>query len=252
MPEDGLGFSQPGQSLQRMRRTWRIFTDQHGRKFGAVVDTGNGHPIGELIPQGFTPPWQPPMAFAKFADVHVLDFRWDYEGVASELGGVTANWYQMVIAWAIEFSKPEPEVGGPVDRSIVYGYGKPPLSPAIPLACELGVPWILGTPGAPVDENLKKILEQNVGANGKEAIDFIRSKLIERSGTANVPLVPSAPVVPKTKEVERTINDLGPLEEITYPEFLKACRGKKMSIGDIAQAWTEHKKALAQELQGAA
>lgn len=247
---DGLGFSAPGESLQRNARSWRLFTDQHGRVFGSQVEVSNGMPIGELVPQGFTPPWQPNMEFAKFPGIHANTFRWAYVEMADRLGGMTTAYYQDAVKFALENNKPEPEVGGPVDRSIRYVLGVPPLSPAIPLSCELGDPWILGIPGASVNKMLKDILEQTAGANSREVLDLIRKQLADRATGSEVPLVPSTPVPVVTKEPERTINDTLPfeIEQVTYPEFLKECKGKKMTLGEIAAAWSEHKKAMAESV----
>ena len=227
MAEQGLGFSAPGESLQRTARSWRLFTDQHGRSFGAQVENTNGMPVGELTPQGFSPPWQPNMWFAKFPGNHSLTFRWDYKEMADWLSERTATYYQDAIKFAIENNKPEPEIGGPVDRSIRY---------------------VLGIPGAEVNATLKLVLEQTAGANQKEALDVIMARLRAQVTDSNVAMVPSVPVVAKTKEVERTINDTTPfnIEQVTYPEFLKACAGRKMTLGEIAAAWSEHKKAMSE------
>lgn len=74
---------QPGQSLQRQKRTFRVYTDQHGREFEAVADMATNQPIGELNPKGFTPPWLPPMRFAKWRQDGDLQFRWDYDTMAN-------------------------------------------------------------------------------------------------------------------------------------------------------------------------
>lgn len=245
----GLGISQPGESLQRNARVWRIFTDQHGRKFGAESDIATSQPIGELMPQGFCPPWQPPMRFATWRRVGELDFRWDYETMAAELSGVTAEYYQDAVKFAIENNKPEPEIGGPVDRTIRYVLGPPPMSPAIPLACEAGDPWMLGVPDAPVTQILKDILQQSAGANSKDALDFIRAKLAKDVGQS-APAVPSTPAVPLVMERARTITDPGPMVDpatVTYKEFVGEAMKRGMAMADAATAWKDHKENLAAE-----
>ncbi len=244
-------MSQPGESLQRAARVWRIYTDQHGRKFGAESDIATSQPIGELMPQGFCPPWQPPMRFAKWRRVGDLDFRWDYETMAAELSGITAEYYQDAVKFAIENNKPEPEIGGPIDRSIRYVLGPPPLSPAIPLACEAGDPWMLGEPDAPVTQILKDILHQTAGANSKDALDFIRAKLKRDIGQSGVPLVPTVPAKPEVTERPRTIADPGPMVDpstVTYKEFLGEAMKRGMAMADAANAWAEHKANLAAEV----
>jgi len=84
VPYSGIQIPQPGQNLQRMKRAFRVFTDQHGRRFGAVVDRGNNTPIAEFQPQGFLPAWLPTMRYAKWAEEGDLEFRWDYDSVAED------------------------------------------------------------------------------------------------------------------------------------------------------------------------
>ena len=246
-------FLRPGESLQRKQTTYRIFTDQHGRRFAAQSDIRNQQPKEELRPvnddpkHAFSPPWLPPMRFAKFTDDGSLTFRWDYGTMATELSGDTADYYQHATEFALEHNKPEPELGGPVHRSIRLILGKPPLSPAIPLACEQGDPWILGVPGTPVNSVLHEVLTQGVQSNSKAALEIIKKSLALSAKEARVPLVPSAPEVTKPVERVKTIDDvdLSAMPEITYKQFLRECQGRKMKLPDIAKLWQEHKAALA-------
>lgn len=247
----GINVPQPGTSLQRQRRAWRIFTDQHGRRFGAEADRGNNAPIAEFQPQshgGFSiAPWYPPMPYAKFAQEGDLDFRWDYTRLAEEWSGGTAAYYEEAgkIAINISDSITVPEVGGEVDRRIKLILGQPPLSPAIPLACELGDPWILGQMGAEVNKTLKALLAHGV-ANSQEVLNAIRERLQSQAATTKVPLVASsAPKIIETERV-RSINDVdeaAPLSDITWPQFLGAAK-KRGVLGDaeISVAWAEFKK----------
>lgn len=250
-PYTGINVPQPGQSLQRLRRVWRVFTDQHGRRFGAQAEMSTNQPIGEFQPQGFMPPWLPPMRFAKWREVGDLEFRWDYQTYAEELGGMTAAYYQDAVKFAIENNKPEPEVGGPVDRSIRYVLGPPPLSPAIPLSCEVGDPWMLGVPNAPVNQELKAILEQQAGANGQDALNAIRARLQEHVDASAVPMVPTIERPEPKAEVVKTIHDIDestPIPEYSYNAFVREARKRgKMSMADISLAWAAHKKNLADD-----
>lgn len=240
----------PGQSLQRIRRALRVYTDQHGRQMEAQADIATSQPIGEFRPLGCNPPWLPPMRYAKFRADGELTFRWAYEELAAEWSGITAQYYEDAIKFALEHNKPQPEIGGPVDRSIRYVLGKPPLSPAIPLAAMAGDPWILGITGATVNQPLKDILEQGAGANSKEALEYIRA-MVGRS-TADRDLVPTIPAPVEKVERARSITDAAPekpleaMPEITYQQFVKECRGRKMSLVDISAAWKAHKAEWAE------
>ena len=239
----------PGQSLQRQARVYRTYTDQHGRKFGAVADARNNQPIGEFTPLGCNPPWLPPMRFAVFTDDGSLDFRWAYEIMAAELAAGTAEYYQDAVKFAIENNKPEPDVGGPVDRSIRYVLGPPPLSPAIALSCEQGDPWMLGIAGAPVNIEMRGILSQGMSANSKEALDIIRAMVRRNVDASAVPMVESRALAEAVADPIRTIHTPAQLDalptEITYPEFMKECRGRGMKLNEIVAAWREHKRNMA-------
>src|SRR3990167_9741593 len=109
---------QPGQHIQRLRRVYREFTDQHGRRFGAQADMASNQPIGEFAPLGCDPPWMPPMQYAKFRRDGDLQFQWDYETMASELAVHATAYFQNAITFAREHNNPEPEMGGPVHPTI--------------------------------------------------------------------------------------------------------------------------------------
>lgn len=248
----GIQLPQPGQSLQRQRRVWRIFTDQHGRRFGAQADMGNNQPIGEFQPQsvnGFTiAPWYPAMPYAKFAQEGDLEFRWDYTRLAEEWSGGTASYYEEAgkLALQIPGDVPVPEVGGQVDRRIKLIMGQPPLSPAIPLACEMGDPWILGAMGAEINKDLQTLLAHGI-ANSQEALAAIKRRLEENASTSHVPMVPSsAPRVIETERV-RSINDvdLSQTAEITYQAFMAEAKQRgKMTHAEAALAWKAHKENM--------
>lgn len=262
VPYSGIQLPQPGQNLQRMKRAWRVFTDQHGRRFGAVVDRGNNAPIGEFQPQGFIPPWLPTMRYAKWAEEGDLEFRWDYDAVAEDWSSQAASYYDEAVKLALQLpgDVPIPDVGGEVDRRIRAVLGVPPLSPAIPLACKAGDPWILGKPGAKDTLGLKAILEQGSGANGPEALRQINERLSRIAADVGTEFVPSAPEKVIAVERTRTINDrdetmdadVPPLDlsAVTYKEFLSAAMRTGMSMADAATAWKAHRENLA--LDGAA
>ena len=244
-------FLRPGESLQRKQTVYRVYTDQHGRKFSAQADVGNQHPKEELRPVNddprnqFTPPWLPPMRFAKFTDDGSLNFRWDYSTMATELAGQTAEIYSDYRKVAVKEKLPIPEVGGVVDSMLRDIIGEPPLSPAIPLACEQGDPWILGKPNAPVNPYLKEILEQGVGSSSKEALAYINKRLTETARELAIPMVPTAPVVQPKSERQKSITDVNPGTAPTYQEFMKECRGRGMKQPEIIALWNEHKALMA-------
>lgn len=252
-----VDFTNPGESIQRKGRNWtKEFRDQHGRRFSATYDKGNQRPIGELKPEGFNPPWLPLGRFIVWEAEGSFVFRWDYLAMANELASETAAKYEEYATFAIENKSlvSIPEIGGPVDPLIRRVCGKPPLSPAIPMACAEGDPWILGEPGAATNPILQSILNQSFSASSTEALRMIRASLANYITADAAALVPTIPAVVAAPETPRTIHDPGPLvvaSEITYQQFVSECAGRKMRMPDIVAAWKEHKANLAAELVGA-
>lgn len=251
-----MDFIAPGQHLQRIRRTEREFTDQHGRKFFAWADKATNAPIGEFQPMGFQPPWLPPMRFAKFRRDGDLFFAWQYDSMANELAGGSQAYYQEAIEFALQHNKPEPEVGGPVHHSILFAKGKPPLSPAIPLSAKEGDPWILGVPDAPVNEVLKEVLHQGIGSTNRTALDYIRKSLRARmEGIVRVPEVVHAtddgPAKARTIH-DVDVTDVAVMLNVKFPEFSAQYaaaakrKGEVATAGEIGRAWQEHKALVAE------
>ena len=243
---------QPGQSIQRMQTEWSDeFMDQFGRKFAANYDIRNMRPKEELRPVGFSPPWQPPMGYIKWDRQGGFTFRWDLETMANDLSENATAYYAQVFEFMAEHmaGHEPPDIGEPVPTKVIRSpVGKPPLSPAIPLACLAGDPWILGTPGATPNKLLKDILDQSATANGRQALAEIRArmaKMVEQGGQ----VIPTRVVqTDADKAVKaRSIVDIDPanLPLLTYKEFLSACMAQGKTMAEGALAWQRHKDDLA-------
>lgn len=245
---------QPGQHLQRLQRVEREFTDEHGRKFFAWADKASNQPIGEFQPMGFDPPWLPPMRYVQFRRDGDLHFVWQYETLAAEYADAAQRYYQEAITMAMEknitnWDGSEIEIGGPVPMKIRIVLGKPPLSPAIPLAAHKGDPWLLGVPGAPVNEVLKEILYQGTGSNNRAALDMIRTSLAAKmAGMRVVPTVaqPEDTSARPAKSIH-TVDEGAVLAmlDVTYAQFASQLAGKGMKPAEIAGLWREHKAEVA-------
>jgi hypothetical protein len=241
-------FLAPGDSLQRKHRGWTDdFTDQHNRRFSAPYDLANSRPIGELAPVDHNPPWLPPMRFIKWERGEGgFRFRWDYTTMANELSGDASIYYFMLEHMKGE---PIPDVGEPVPNQVLRSpLGKPPLSPALPLAAEAGEPWILGVPGAPVNTVLKAVIEQSTTSNGRQALNMVRErmqKMAQSSPTGPVPTLPTEvdPAIKRTRSTKDV--DAANLPEISYREYIAECMTRGLSMAAAALSWQEHKKALA-------
>lgn len=245
-------LGQPGESLQRARTGYHDdFTDQHGRRFAANYDLGNQRPKEELRPVDSTPPWLPPMRFIKWERPGSFRFRWDYESMAAELSGDTAEFYQNVAIFITDH-KPNlevPEIGTPVPAEVRRILGKPPLSPALPLACAAGDPYILGVAGAASNPMLKALIEQTASGNSKEALDAIRALLAQNQMGAPVP-TREAEVDSRGRPVKTihttTFDDIDP-STIKYNDYVRECRKRGMSAPEATALWREHRALLAQD-----
>jgi hypothetical protein len=235
-----LGVVGPGQHLQRIRRVSRTFTDHHGRHFYAEADAASNQPIGELQPIDSCPPWRPPMRFAKFKRDGDLNFTWDYQSMADELAAEVASYYEAVTKFALEHNLPEPEIGGVVDRRLQAIYGRPPMSPEIPIAASMGHPWLLGVAGSEKDPELAAVLQQGTSSTGNDALRAIRAR-VEQRLAGKVPRPVTLSHVSETPSVPASD---GP---VTYHTFMAEGRKMGMSMPDIAMAWKEHKSHIADE-----
>jgi hypothetical protein len=238
---------QPGQHLQRLRRDWTdMYTDQHGRRFCANYDKENLAPVEELRPVDFDPPWLPPMRFAKFAKNQSFKFAWDYASMSEELGQATAVYYDeaVKVALSIPGDVPVPEPGGPVDRRIRAMLGAPPLSPALPIACQHGDPWLLGVKDAEPTSELVAIVQQGLMVGANETLRIIKARIEKQIKNPIPSLHEVAEPVTKTA---KTIHDLAPVDVkgITYQQFVSECKNRDMKMPDIVAAWHEHKANLA-------
>lgn len=239
----------PGENIQRLQTGYaEEFTDQHGRRFAAQYDIRNMRPKEELRPVGFAPPWLPPMRYILWDRANSFKFRWDYDTMANDLTEQAQAYYAQVFDFMLEHMPGvEPvELGDPVPAKVLRSpLGKPPLSPAIPLACAAGDPYVLGVPGAPVNALLRDVLEQSATSNGRQALTIIREKLAKMTDGHAVP--ERAPEFdPSTKPV-KSITDIDPASfaTVSYREFLTAAMAGGMSMADGAAAWKAHRENLA-------
>jgi len=251
-----IGTLQPGEHIQRVKRGWTDdYMDQHGRRFAAQYELANGRPIGEFQPVGFNPPWLPPMRYIIWERPGGFRFRWDYETLANEFAGGSHEFYTQVAEFMVEHMAGQavPEDGEPIPAKVRRFFKAPPLSPAIPLAAQAGDPWILGEPGADDVLNLKAVLDQTINANGREALERIRSRTREKIGAAGVTPVATLPEEPAMSDRKRSIHDvdLSQIEKVTYQQFLAAALKGGMSMADAALAWQAHKNNVAAETAGA-
>ena len=65
-------------------RAFRVFTDQHGRQWGAHIENKTQHPCSDLLPR-FNAPMYPPPSHIKIVDTYAGTIRMDYDAWEAEL-----------------------------------------------------------------------------------------------------------------------------------------------------------------------
>lgn len=244
-------------SKQRDQRVKRFYIDQHGRRFFAWADKDNQRPIGEFVLADKTglwgpPQWVPPMPYIDWPDHDTLDMAWKYESLASDLAGITAEWYSQAQLLAEAAHIPIPDIGGDCHPKLIGLMGPPPLSPEIPLACEAGEKWILGRIGAPVNVRLRTILNLGRSVTSTLAMQTIRDRVRLMIEAQDAGESIEALTDLSTVEIPVAIEEPGVIDpaSIKYTDFIGAAMRQGSSMADAAVAWKAHRENLA--LEGAA
>lgn len=81
----------------RFPRRYSTFTDQHGRKWGALIEVKTTHPCGpvELLqrtPAGNPPPYVPDIQHLRFSDTEFGTVRIDYDAARSDRVRTVEQW----------------------------------------------------------------------------------------------------------------------------------------------------------------
>lgn len=144
----GHHSSDRGGFSQATVRTFRVFTDQHEREWGADCEKETNHPCAPLSPN-FSAPLYPPSKYIVITDTVrariIIDYaRWmddlreahhDYQ---LECYHVASGFYAEKAAEAVQKMPP----------ALRMAVGAPP-QPVEPVqACAANNPWMLGVPGA--------------------------------------------------------------------------------------------------------
>lgn len=78
---------------QASQRSYRIFRDQHGRKWGADIETKTQAPCGPLSPR-FSAPLIPPQKYLKVTDVAAAEITIDYDQWLADEDAARAEWQE--------------------------------------------------------------------------------------------------------------------------------------------------------------
>jgi len=240
-----MGTSAFGVRSQREYAVYRIFTDQHGRRFEAQSHVINSRPMEDLRCLDAVLPWQPNGRYVDWKGDGLLEFTWNYRKMAHELSIHTNGWYNLATKMALKEKLPVPEVGGEVDPIILEVLGSPGLSPEIPLSAEYGDEWLLWGDQKPRNERLFGLLNQGNRMSNKDSLAIIENRIREARGMGKVE-VPADAAVP-TKAADAKAAHAFSASHVKYNEFFAAARTRGLTAPEISIAWSDHKKALAED-----
>jgi len=168
-------------------RAFRVFTDQHGRQWGAAIENKTQHPCSDLIPK-FKAPMYPPPSHIKIVDTYAATIRMDYDGWEAELVQAHADYE----ATRIQIARNH--FGSQADHAIKSGDPTllsllgPPPKPIEPVqAMKQGNKWMLGLSQKP-DPRLTAFFEKEI----EPQPDF--SDPVEYADEPETKLVPVIPL----------------------------------------------------------
>ena len=134
----------------RFLRRYARFTDQHGRKYGATVESETGHPCGVIdfehrTPAGNLPPWRPSAEHLVFDTLEMGKVTIDYPKAIAQREALVADWERMARTLAIQMygdkageAIEDPPVG------LIGILGPRPMDAGLIEACQAGNKWALG------------------------------------------------------------------------------------------------------------
>lgn len=154
------------QHPQQANRTMRVFTDQHGRKWQAIIEVKTGRPVSPPWPR-FKAPVYPETAFFRYGrgDQEGEIFI-DYDAWLEQLDNAWRNYHQRLhdVAKAeYKDQRPEDMIANPTDQ-LISAWGDPPVHRDIPRAMRAKNKWILGQ----VDISLKPAWAEAILPTPKE------------------------------------------------------------------------------------
>jgi len=134
----------PGEHPQALQRRYRLYKDQHGRRWGANVDKRTDHPCEALSPS-FAAPLIPPQQYLRVSadpdNVQALTIA--YDEWVSDLKAALKEWteHMMKVGHAVNADKFDPKEPGP---SVLLIVGPKPYPVEPVLAARAGDEWVLG------------------------------------------------------------------------------------------------------------
>lgn len=164
-------------------RPYRLFTDQHGRKYGATTEARSGWPCSPIdfkhrTPAGNLPPWMPDTKYLVFDAQDVGQVRIDYDLALADHDRALADWETLIrqnaLAMYADKAGEQIERPGPGLLRLV---GPKPAGRELIAACKAGNKWALGFTdampswAAPVMATLRPVAEEGADTEAAQYPD---------------------------------------------------------------------------------
>jgi hypothetical protein len=134
------------EGYQQKARRYQQYTDQHGRRWGAVIEIKTGHPCGPWEPK-FDAPWLPATEYLRIRPDHEAQ-PWavviDYDTAIADLKEAKHRFDQLCIARGIELHGDRFDETAPVSNAVKQIVGNPPKPWEPYKACKDGNGYLLG------------------------------------------------------------------------------------------------------------
>jgi hypothetical protein len=130
---------------QRDHRRMMTYRDQHGRKWIGTAESATLHPVGELLPDGFSPPVQTDQKFFRFNDDDPGFFTIDYDALIAHIVDRHRQ-YNTALTASLKEAYPS-NWGGLVNDPplhVLQAVGRKPINPKLFAAMRQGNKWSLG------------------------------------------------------------------------------------------------------------
>lgn len=136
-------------------RSYAIFRDQHGRKWGADIEQKTGAPCGPLSAR-FSAPIMPPQKYLKVTDVAARELTIDYEAWLGDLETAHMEYDQRRTMIAVTmYNERAHDAIEKKDPALMQRVGPPPQFLEPIMAAVEGNGWILGFDGFEMPEEAK-------------------------------------------------------------------------------------------------
>lgn len=152
----GLGSGGKDGFSQASVRSYRVFRDQHGRKWGADIEDRTGHPCGQLVPRdgwGTTAPLVPPQKYLVVTDTAAGEITIQYGRWIEDEERALREYNEEAYRVALD------KFGDKADEAITEKHpgllrvvGPPPLPVQRVKAARAGNRWVLGLPNPTTGE----------------------------------------------------------------------------------------------------